>query len=260
MAIHPTAVIEDGAQLAPGVSVGSFSVVHADARIGEGTVIGSHCVVGLATPLNEGPLEIGAQSVIRSHSVLYRASSYGPGLVTGHGAVLREGITAGPGLRVGVQSELLGHGQLGAHVRLHSKVFVPHGSVIEDFVWLFPGVVLTDDPRPPSDLGPLGPRIEAFAVVAARAVVLPGVTVGRGAVVGAASTVTRDVPAGRMVIGSPARDAGLARDAILPDGQPAYPWAARFRRGYPAEVTRAWEASDGRGDTPDAAADPDRGE
>ena len=50
--------------------------------------------------------------------------------------------------------------------------------------------------------------IEAAAWIAARAVVLPGVTIGRGAVVAAASVVTRDVPPGVIVAGSPSRVIG----------------------------------------------------
>lgn len=45
MAIHPTAIVDPAARLAPGVSVGAYTVIDADVEIGEGTQIGHHCVV-----------------------------------------------------------------------------------------------------------------------------------------------------------------------------------------------------------------------
>ena len=44
-AIHPTAIVEPGAQLDDGVSVGAYSIVRAQVRIGAGTTIGPHCVI-----------------------------------------------------------------------------------------------------------------------------------------------------------------------------------------------------------------------
>ena len=45
MAIHPTAIVDPAARIAPGVSVGAYTVIDADVEIGEGTQIGHHCVV-----------------------------------------------------------------------------------------------------------------------------------------------------------------------------------------------------------------------
>jgi serine acetyltransferase len=83
--------------------------------------------------------------------------------------------------------------------------------------------------------------IEDFAVVAAASVVLPGILIGRGAVVGAHSTVTRDVEPERLVVGSPARDMGPAAAVRGADGVPAYPWRTHFHRGYPGAAVEAWQ-------------------
>jgi acetyltransferase-like isoleucine patch superfamily enzyme len=241
--IHPSAVIDPRADVADGVSIGPFSVVHGNVVVGAGAEIGSHSVIGLPTPLASGrPLEIGPDAVIRSHAVIYEGSTFGPGLETGHHVTLREGLTVGRNLRVGTGADLLGNSMIGDFVRLHSGVFICQSTTIGNFVWIYVRTVFTDDPHPPNDDCLQGPTIEDFAVVSAQCCVSPGVLIGRGAVVGAASVVTRDVAPGKLAVGTPARVVGDASDVVLRDGsgQAAYPWTRHFRRGYPEEITTAW--------------------
>lgn len=243
--IHPTALIDLGAAVAPDVAIGAFTIVHAGVHLGAGSTVGSHCELGVPTPDGAAPLYIGAGSVIRSHSVLYGGSSFGDGLRTGHRVTLREGLQCGRELQVGTLGDLQGDATIGDHVRLHSNVFVAKLSVIEDFVWIFPHVALTNDPHPPSDGHHVGVRLKRWAVVATMSVVLPGVVVGEGAVIGAHSSVNRDVPDGHLAVGSPARDLGDASRVRLRDGSgSAYPWRRHFTRGYPAEVLESWSGTD----------------
>src|SRR4051812_32384059 len=101
MSISALAHVDPVARIGKGVTVGPFTLVGPNAEIGDGTAIGSHCVIGHRGPgESEGPLRIGAGSLIRSHSVLYDGSEYGPRLETGHHVTLREHTTAGTNLRV----------------------------------------------------------------------------------------------------------------------------------------------------------------
>lgn len=239
--VHPTAVISAHASLGIGVTVGPFAVIHEGVQLGDRSVVGSHCVLGepagdfYAGSTSQAATVIGADAVIRSHSILYEGVTAGPGFRTGHRVTIREGSQIGNDVQVGTMSDLQGNLEIGNHTRLHSNVFVAQLSVVEDFVWLFPHVVLTNDPHPPSDTCTRGPKVRRFAAVGAGATILPGIEIGEHALVGAMSLVTKDVEPETVVVGVPAKVTGSVHDVACRHGalDAVYPWPIQFRRGYP---------------------------
>jgi acyl-[acyl carrier protein]--UDP-N-acetylglucosamine O-acyltransferase len=240
--IHSSAVISPHAKIGHNVRIGPFTIVHDDVVIGDDTTIDSHCEIGYPSALAAGSaLVIGAASLIRSHSVLYAGSTFGARLVTGHRVTIREQTTAGINLQVGTLSDIQGSCTIGDYVRFHSNVHVGQHSRIGNFVWIFPYVVLTNDPHPPSDVC-MGATIEDYAAIATMSVVLPGVTVGTGALVAAHSSVARDVAPDTVVGGAPAKylcDTSKIKLKTAPDVS-AYPWRKHFHRGYPEAVVAQW--------------------
>lgn len=242
MAVSPQAFLNAKASVAPDVHIGPFCLVDDAVELAPGVRIGAYCEIGVtAHDGRAGPLRIGADALIRSHSVIYRGSTFGERLETGHRVTLREGTRVGSDVRIGTLCDVQGDCEIGDYARLHSGVFVAKGSVIGRFVWLMPHVVLTNDPTPPSEHH-RGCTIEDYAVVSAGALVMPGVTVGKGALVAAKACVTRDVPPGMVAVGVPARIVGPTSAIGLRggDGGPAYPWTRHFERGYPPEVVQRW--------------------
>ncbi len=243
--IHPTAIVHPAARLGADVVIGPFTVVHGRVELAQGVVIGAYCEIGHPAhdPAHGGMLRIGRQALIRSHSVFYEGSSFGDQLVTGHRVSVREQTRAGPGFQIGTLSDIQGHCQIGDYVRLHSNVHIGQGSRIGNYVWIFPYVVLTNDPHPPSEMR-MGVVVEDYVAIATMSVILPGVTIGQGALVGAHSSVARHVPADAVVVGAPARVMGSTRDIKLKDGSgaSAYPWRRHFHRGYPPETVERWIA------------------
>jgi acetyltransferase-like isoleucine patch superfamily enzyme len=100
------------------------------------------------------------------------------------------------------------HVKIGDGVRLHSNVFVPEFSVLEEDCWLGPNVVVTNARYPRSRHVKeqlQGATIKRRAKVGANVTLLPGVTIGENALVGAGAVVVADVPDNAVVVGNPAR-------------------------------------------------------
>ncbi len=240
MTIHPTAVIHPGAKLGKAVSVGPFSIINENVEIGANSTIGSHCEIGISHANSNENLVIGDESIIRSHSVMYSGSTFGCKLETGHHVSLREGTKAGENLRVGSYSDIQGDLVIGNFVRLHSNVHLGKQTIIGNYVWIFPFVVTTNDPQPPSEQV-LGCHVEDFVAIATGAILLPGVVVGHDSLIGANSTVNKNVEPFSLMVGSPARKIKDVRDLKDTNSRQSYPWRMHFRRGYPEEVIKSWE-------------------
>ncbi len=187
------------------------SKVYANVLLGDGAIIEDFCIVG-APPrgVREGELAttIGAGAVIRSHTVIYAGNVIGANFQTGNKVNIRESNRIGNNVSVGTLSVIEHHVEIGDGVRIHTQVFIPEFSVLEEGCWLGPNVVLTNAKYP---LSPgvkdhlAGPVIRKGAKIGANATLLPGVVIGEHALVGAGAVVVRDVPAGTVVAGNPAR-------------------------------------------------------
>lgn len=187
------------------------SCIYPNVAIGENVVLGAFVVVG--EPPREkarGELEtvIGENSTIRSHTVIYAGNKIGRNFQTGHGVLIREENVIGDDVSIGSHSVIEHHVKIGDRVRIHSQVFIPEFSVLEDNCWIGPNAVLTNAryPLSPDAKKTLkGPIIRSGAKIGANATLLPGVTVGRNALIGAGAVVLNDVPDGKVVVGNPAR-------------------------------------------------------
>ena len=240
--VHASSYVSPKAKLGDDVEVGPFSIIHENVVLGNRIKVGAYCELGIATPLGDGtPLILRDDSLIRSHSVFYESSSFGPGLTTGHHVTVREKTVSGAGFQIGTLSEIQGDCRIGDYVRFQSSVFVGKKTTIGNFVWISPYVVLTNDPTPPSNML-IGCTIEDYASIAAAALVLPGVTIGHHSLVAAKACVTKKVPPNMVVAGVPARVIGKASAIKLRDGsgKAAYPWTRHFTRGYPDSVVAEW--------------------
>lgn len=179
--------------------------------IGKGSEIGPFSLIGVpAKGAKAGEVRtlIGTSAVIRSHTVIYAGNVIGKRFQTGHGALIRENNSIGDDVSIGSSTVVEHHVRISSGVRIHSQAFIPEFSVLEEGCWIGPRVVITNAkyPRSPKVKENLrGATIRKGAKIGANSTLLPGVTIGENALVGAGSVVTRDVPPGAVVVGNPAQ-------------------------------------------------------
>lgn len=192
-------------------TIAPSAVLHPNVSIGEGGRVEEFVVIGVPpSGVGSGGLRvlIGPNARIRSHSVLYAGNTIGERFQSGHGVLVRESNEIGDDVSIGSHTVIEHHVRIGNRARVHSNAFIPEFSIIEEGAWIGPNVVLTNAlyPLSPGAKSHLrGPLIRAGAKIGANATLLPGVSIGRGALVGAGAVVVHDVPDGAVVVGNPAR-------------------------------------------------------
>ena len=236
----------DGSILCANSKIGDHSyldygvILRENVTLGDNSFVGARCILGeyLVDFFDKRDFQhhktvIGKNAIIRSETIIYGENVIGHHLQTGHRATIRENSQIGHHVRVGTLCDIQGDCQIGNYVSMQSGIYIAQGSIIKDYVWLFPHVVLTNDPNPPSEeLSPI--TISDYASVAARSVILPGKNIGKDSVVGAGSVVNKDVPEGKMVVGNPIRElADTADYKSKATGENVYPWRYHFDRGMP---------------------------
>ncbi|GBG26493.1 Acyl-acyl-carrier-protein--UDP-N-acetylglucosamine O-acyltransferase [Hondaea fermentalgiana] len=192
--VHATAVVEDGAHVGPGCSVGAFAVVEAGVRLEEGVQVKPHAVV-------TGDTVVGPGSEIHSFAVVggppqdrKHDPSLGPSkLRLGANCVVREFVTVNGGTALGGGLTAIGDNcLLLANSHVGHDCILARGVVVSNLVQLAGHV-----------------HVGAFATLGGACTVRQHVNIGRLAMIGGASAVDRHVAPFVLALGNRARLRGL---------------------------------------------------
>jgi len=182
-------------------------------RVGKASKIDKDVILGYPTgrPIKKTGVVLGPQAVIRSGTVIYDSVRIGERLQTGHHVVIREETEIGNWVEIWANTVIDYGCRIGNNVKIHANGYIPQYTIIEDDVFIAPGACFANDKYPLSQ-NLEGPWIKKGARIGVNVTLLPGVIIGEKAVIGAGSVVTKDVEAGSVMLGSPARFVGRVDD------------------------------------------------
>jgi acetyltransferase-like isoleucine patch superfamily enzyme len=223
----PGLLVGAGVELPEDAEFGAYVVVHDGTVLESGCRLQDHAVVGKPLALGKRstasreappPARIGAGAIVAAGAIVNAGAEIGAGAVVGDQAQVRERARIGAGTVVGRGSQVDNDVIVGAGCRIQTGCYVTAHSVVEDDVFLGPGVFTYNDntmARHAPDYEIVGPTIRRAARIGGAARILPGVEIGEEAFVATGAVVTRDVPPRALVMGVPARQVAEVGDEEL---------------------------------------------
>jgi len=222
------------------VKIGDDTIIYDNTIIEDYSIIANNCVIGEPSSnyyynddYENALTTIGQNCLIRSHAIIYNGNTIGNAVTTGHRIMLRENNIVGDNCRIGNYTELHGNVKLGKYVNLHSSVCIVENAILGDFVWIAPGTILTNDITPPSN-NKKSPIIGDYTFIAVNCIILPGIIIGKNCLIGASTTVTRDVADNSVCVGSPGEIISDIKEFKI-KGIKHYPWPINYSKGMPWE-------------------------
>lgn len=211
--IGPNVVLGEGCKLGNGVVIHADTLIGNNVRVDDNSVIGklpmqsSRSAVTKVAELDPCVVEDGC--LIGALAVIYRGAEIGKSVMIADLATVREHVTIGTATIIGRGVAVENHVTIGARCKVETGAYVTALSSIGDDCFIAPEVTFTNDQfmgrTEKRFLFHKGVTMERGARIGANATILPGLTIGEDAVVGAGSVVTRNVPQRMTVFGSPAR-------------------------------------------------------
>jgi acetyltransferase-like isoleucine patch superfamily enzyme len=222
-------VILDDAQIGDNVYIGHNVVIHEGTRVGSGSFIDDGSILG-RVPRSGAlsrkkatkelpPLEIGKDCVISAHVILYRGTKIGNEVMVGDLVSIREENIIGDKTIIARLLSTEPRVIVGKRVRTAAVTHLTSDMVIEDDAFIGSHISTTNDNKMGRGVAGKykGPHIKRGARIGSNSTLLPGVVIGEEAVVAAGAVVTRDVPARKVVMGTPARIVReVPQDELLP--------------------------------------------
>ena len=211
--IHENVIIEENAVLH------DYVVLYPGTIIREGAEIYDHVVIGKlpTTPgsvarkfsSEYGQTIVGSECIVCPGAVIYTGTEIKNNTLIGDNCSIREKCKIGAYDIVGRNVTVNYEATIGDYTKIMDSASITGNMEIGNHCFISIMVSSTNDNSMARDVNATehlaGPIIEDYATIGASATLLPGIRIGKNAIVGAAALVTKDVPANKVVMGVPAR-------------------------------------------------------
>ena len=179
-------------------------------KLGKNCKIDDTAIVGYmpSRKINDLTLEIGDNAVIRAGSVIYLGSKIGENFETGHNVIIREENIVGNNVKIWSNTVVDYACKIGNNVKIHCNCYIAQLTIIEDDVFIAPGVMIANEKYPTGVFFSRKNKRtnnQERARIGINATILPGITIGENSLIGAGSVVTKDIPNNIIAYGVPVR-------------------------------------------------------
>lgn len=206
--------------------VGDFVRIYPGVQIGNNCIIGDHCILGHPSKANltgrddssysdkvrdklvASPYTVIADnSIVRSHSIIYRSVNIGKRFQSGHHISIREHTTIGDKVVFGSYASCDGFTVIGSGTQIGQYVMLAQAAEVGNNCFVGGHTVFSDNKyvirKVEFDLN--GAVIEDYVRIGLNCCLFPGVRVGRNSILGMGSLVNNSIPQNTMAFGSPAK-------------------------------------------------------
>jgi UDP-N-acetylglucosamine acyltransferase len=169
--VHPTAIVEDGAELGEGCVVHAYAIVTRQVILGDGVVVHPHAVVGgnpqdlrFDTSLATG-VRIGARTVIREHVTIHRATRPGGWTEVGADCFLMIGCHIAHDCRLADRVIVANNVLFAGHIQVGQGAFIGGGAVMHQFSRIGEGAMVGGASRVSQDVPPFSMVTERDEII-----------------------------------------------------------------------------------------------
>lgn len=213
-------VIEDNVVIGENCIIGHNVIIHKGSKIGNNVRIDDNTVIGKEPMRSVNSIfkdekeypstQIGSECLIGAGAIIYVGCKIGEKALIADLAVIREDVSIGERTIIGKGATIENFCKVGSNCKIQTNVYLTAYSNVEDFVFIAPCVVTSNDnyaARSKERFGKFkGVTVKKGGRIGAGATILPGKIVNEDGFVAAGSVVTKDVKTKTIVVGSPARE------------------------------------------------------
>ena len=211
--IEDDVTIGDNCIIGNNVTIYKGSNIGCSIRIDDNTVIGKQPMKAVTSATSsdrlQPPCQLGSNIIVGTSVVIYAGCKIAPKCLIADLSTVREDVEIGEKTIIGRGVAIENHCNIGSHCKLETNVYITAYSCIEDYVFIAPGVVTSNDSYAGRDKERFkhfkGVTVKKGGRIGAQATILPGKIIEADSLIGAGSVVTRDTEPEKISIGNPAK-------------------------------------------------------